>query len=47
MNIVVNSRDRFSDFDLGHVTEVGEVENYRLLENGSMDFDENHCVVIF
>ena len=40
---LVNDQDRFFDFDLGHVTEAGEVENCRFLENCSMDFDKNQA----
>ena len=43
MNNLVPRRNRFSDFDLGHVTEAGEVENYRFLENCSMDLDKNQA----
>ena len=43
MNYLVNDRDRFFDFDHGHVAEAGEVENYRFLENCSMDLDKNQA----
>ena len=43
MDNLVNGRDRFFDFDHGHVTEAGKVEIYRFLENCSMDFDENQA----
>ena len=43
MNSLWNCRDRFFDFDHGHVREAGKVENYRFLENCSMDFDENQA----
>ena len=41
MDYLVSGRDRFLDFDHGHVTEAGEVENYRFLENCSKEFAEN------
>ena len=41
MNDLVPRRDRFFDFDLGHVTEAGNVENCRFLENWLMEFAEN------
>ena len=41
MNCLVLWRDRFFDFDLGHVTEAGKDENCRFLENCSMEFAEN------
>ena len=43
MNNPVPRRDRFFNFDLGHVTEPGKVENCRFLENWLMDFDENQA----
>ena len=43
MNNLELGRDRFLQFDLGHVREVGKVENYRFLENCSIDFDENQA----
>ena len=43
MNNLATGRDRFFDFDHGHVREAGKVENYRFLENCSMDFDENQA----
>ena len=33
MNNLEPGRNRFFDFDLGHVTEAGKVENCRFLEN--------------
>ena len=41
MNNLELGRDRFFDFDHGHVTEVGKLEIYRFLENCSMEFTEN------
>ena len=41
MNYLGNDRDRFFDFDHGHVAEAGKVENYRFLENCSIEFAEN------
>ena len=41
MNNLVPRRNRFSDFDLGHVMEAGKVKNYRFLENCSMEFAVN------
>ena len=41
MNCLVLQRDRFFDFDPGHVREAGKVENCRFLENGPMEFAEN------
>ena len=41
MNNLVPRRDRFFDFDLGHVTEAGKVENCRFLENCSTEFAQN------
>ena len=41
INNLVQRRDRFFNFDLGHVTEAGKVENCRFLENWSMKFAEN------
>ena len=41
MNNLVNGWDRFLDFDHDPVTEAGKVENYRLLENCSIDSNEN------
>ena len=41
MDYLVSGRDRFFDFDHGHVTEAGEIENYRFLENCSKEFAEN------
>ena len=43
MNNLVNGWDRFFDFDHSHVREAGKVENYRFLENGSLDFDQNQA----
>ena len=43
MNYLKPRRDRFFDFDLGHVAEAGKVENCRFLENCSMDFDEKQA----
>ena len=40
MNNLGNRRDRFFDFDLGHVTEAGKDENYQFLENYPMEFPE-------
>ena len=45
-NNLVNCRDRFFDFDHGHVREAGEVENCRFLENLSMNFDENQAATL-
>ena len=47
MNYLVNDRDRFFDFDHGHVAEAGEVENYRFLENCSIEFAENQQKSVF
>ena len=41
MNNLKLGRDRFFDFDHGHVTEAGKVENGRFLENCPMNFAEN------
>ena len=41
MNYLGNERDRFFDFDHGHVAVAGEVENYRFLENCLIEFAEN------
>ena len=41
MNNLVSGRDRFFDFEHGHVTKAGEVQNYRFLENCSKEFAEN------
>ena len=41
MNILVNTRDEFSDFDHGLVTNAGKVEIYQFLEKCLMDFDKN------
>ena len=40
MNNLVFCRDRFLDFDHGHVTEAGKVEINRLVENLSMKINE-------
>ena len=34
----------FSDFDPCHVTEAGKVENYRFLNNLSIEIDKNLCL---
>ena len=41
MDYLVSGRDRFFDFDHGHVTEAGKVEIYRFLEKLSMKISEN------
>ena len=46
MNNLEPRRSRFFDFDLGHVTEAGKVENCRFLENLSMNFDENQAATL-
>ena len=43
MKYLVPRRNRFFDFDLGHVIEAGKVENYRFLENCSTDLDKNQA----
>ena len=42
-----NVRDRFFDFVAWSAEEPDEVENYRFLENCSMDFDENQATWSF
>ena len=37
-------RDRFLNFDTLSAEESDKVENYRFLENCSMDFDKNQAV---
>ena len=41
MNNLELGRDRFFDFDHGHVREAGKVEIYRFLENLRMKMNEN------
>ena len=41
MNNLELGRDRFFNFDHGHVTEAGKVEIYRFLEKLSMKISEN------
>ena len=41
MDYLVSGRDRFFDFDHGHVREAGRVEIYRFLENLSMKINKN------
>ena len=41
MNNLATSRDRFFDFDHGHVREAGKVEIYRFLESLAMKINEN------
>ena len=41
MNNLVNGQDRFCDLDHDHVKEAGKVENFRFLENCSVDSNEN------
>ena len=43
----MNSRDRFFDFDHGHVSEAGKVEIYRFLENLLIKIDENLQLKVF
>ena len=43
----MNCRDRFFDFDHGHVGEAGKVEIYRFLENLSMKINENLELEVF
>ena len=47
MNSLELGRDRFFDFDHGHVREAGKVEIYRFLENLSMKIDENLQIKVF
>ena len=44
MNNLELGRDRFFNFDVGHVREAGKVKINRSLENCSIDFDENKVV---
>ena len=47
MNCLVLQRDRFFDFDPGHVTEAGKVEIYRFLENLSVKINKNLYLDVF
>ena len=47
MNNLELGRDRFFDFDHGHVTEAGKVEIYRFLENLSMKINKNLYLDVF
>ena len=47
MNNLELVRDRFFDFDHGHVTEAGKVEIYRFLENLSVKINENLYLDVF
>ena len=41
MNNLEKRRDRFFDFDHGHVREAGKVEIYRFLENLLIKINKN------
>ena len=47
MNREKNVRDRFLNFGTWSAEEPEKVENYRFLENCSMDFDENQAAWSF
>ena len=47
MNKLGNCRDRFFDFDHGHVREAGKVEIYRFLENLSIKINKNLYLDVF